>query len=764
MANGVALQGGALAAPWRPAAWLLAAVVTVLAPVLMAIGVERGTDALFMRVQRAAEATLAPGLRQRSIPQPLVEAARAMLADDALGLNYLTLRNANGVVVVSLGSYEGLADFLSGGQARHVRGWLYQATSAETRFALHRDGQRVGYVDAGVGLFAAAAQAPAFTGLGLLLFIAALAGLVFWWPDARAFAEQRRQDGQVGAPARAVAAKVAPRPAPKPDAQNPLLEALGLGLLSVDHRQRIVSVNGVGQRILGRDAASLRGQPADQVLRLTGAHGETAPAPLSDCLRRRERVSARRWLQREGRDALALDLVATTATESVKQAACVLFWPVVDEAPDVAQRETKGPDADRAPVAALPSAPSAQARDPLTGLARYAAFVERAQPLLDTAARAGAVLAVLAVDIRGFGRINREFGRAQGDAALAAIAQRLQTALPDAEAARLGGDQFALALPVAAAPAALALAQQLQNAFATPVRVTGLELPVALDIGVSAGPQDADRSEALLVRAEAALAAARRSGDHAPRAFVPEMEARPSVATDAAGVLYQALIGDALRLSLWPVRAGHHTAAALAQVDFPDALATPASGPSLFALAAECGLAAELTAWALRRLAREIAAWRDIGMAPPLVVLDAGVELGASQVVARAWKLACEQYHIAPGGLALTLPPGARAPGGLAVATVTDFSGAPPEGADVLLLAAATIARLPDADALAAAKALAGFAKKRGSRVLAGPVTDEAQAAALARAGIEAQYGPQIAPAMPARAFGRSLARHPPPR
>ena len=86
--------------------------------------------------------------------------------------------------------------------------------------------------------------------------------------------------------------------------------------------------------------------------------------------------------------------------------------------------------------------------DPLTGLLNRRAFEELLETELERATRAGRPLSVVVGDIDGFRAINERQGHAAGDAALQTIAQNaLKWKRRIDQAARIGGEEFALLLP-----------------------------------------------------------------------------------------------------------------------------------------------------------------------------------------------------------------------------------------------------------------------------------------------------------------------------
>jgi diguanylate cyclase (GGDEF)-like protein len=153
----------------------------------------------------------------------------------------------------------------------------------------------------------------------------------------------------------------------------------------------------------------------------------------------------------------------------------------------------------------------AQARtDSLTGMLNRRAFFERITEELARGERIGTPVSVVLLDIDHFKPVNDEYGHAEGDRALRAIAAKLQmTVRADETAARYGGEEFALIAARAGSAEAVELAERARAAIAD-VSVHGSALSASA--GVATWPGDADTPDALLEAADRALYEAKRAG------------------------------------------------------------------------------------------------------------------------------------------------------------------------------------------------------------------------------------------------------------
>ena len=152
--------------------------------------------------------------------------------------------------------------------------------------------------------------------------------------------------------------------------------------------------------------------------------------------------------------------------------------------------------------------------DPLSGCVNRRGFDQELTRTLARAERTGAPVALLAVDIDHFKRVNDAFGHAAGDAVIRGVGALLRELVRAGDVvARTGGEELVVILPGADEPGAAALARRMVDA----VRARRWEaLPghaVTVSVGVAAElVQDGDVAEALRARADEALYAAKRGG------------------------------------------------------------------------------------------------------------------------------------------------------------------------------------------------------------------------------------------------------------
>jgi len=151
--------------------------------------------------------------------------------------------------------------------------------------------------------------------------------------------------------------------------------------------------------------------------------------------------------------------------------------------------------------------------DALTGLATRRAFLEQLDAMAATAQRVKQPLTLAMIDIDHFKPINDQHGHAVGDAMLMAIGAACRTAVRSNDViGRLGGEEFAMLMPLTDQETAFRIVDRLREAVAAISIPTsdGTAVSVTISIGMAMfGGQQIDR---LLLDADRALYSAKKTG------------------------------------------------------------------------------------------------------------------------------------------------------------------------------------------------------------------------------------------------------------
>ena len=151
--------------------------------------------------------------------------------------------------------------------------------------------------------------------------------------------------------------------------------------------------------------------------------------------------------------------------------------------------------------------------DALTGLNNFRALQAKLEEELARAARYGAPLAVLLIDLDHLKMLNDQEGHEAGNAALEVLAEVLRDELREVDfAARYGGDEFVALLPHQTATEAGVVAERLRIRLGR--KPWALPEPLTMSIGVAAvdGQRQQSDPAALMAAADAALYRAKRLG------------------------------------------------------------------------------------------------------------------------------------------------------------------------------------------------------------------------------------------------------------
>ncbi len=153
--------------------------------------------------------------------------------------------------------------------------------------------------------------------------------------------------------------------------------------------------------------------------------------------------------------------------------------------------------------------------DPLSGCFNRRGLNQLAEREVARAIRQKKEIAVLAIDLDHFKRVNDEFGHLTGDEVLREVGDLLRRTAREADVvARFGGEEFTILAPETNEEGALILADRVMEAFRTnKFRSLPPESRITTSIGLAAEfARDDEVAKTLLARADEALYVAKRNG------------------------------------------------------------------------------------------------------------------------------------------------------------------------------------------------------------------------------------------------------------
>jgi diguanylate cyclase (GGDEF)-like protein len=139
--------------------------------------------------------------------------------------------------------------------------------------------------------------------------------------------------------------------------------------------------------------------------------------------------------------------------------------------------------------------------------------------------RGGSTLAVLAVSLDRWERINERLGLEAGERMLLTAARRIAAGMRAGDTvARLNGDGFAVLLEEVESPnEAIAVAERIHRDLEQPFDLAGSPAVATASIGIALGSPDYEQPEDLVKDATAALRVARNQGGACHEIFKPSM-------------------------------------------------------------------------------------------------------------------------------------------------------------------------------------------------------------------------------------------------
>jgi len=311
------------------------------------------------------------------------------------------------------------------------------------------------------------------------------------------------------------------------------MDTIGVGLVLIDAKDRVVSVNEPFRQLHGIEAALLPEMPITDFLAHVGKGLPSADqAQLAQAF-----VSS------------VADFGQSVVKLQNGKVLSVRVRPMPDGSRVVTHEDVSELHDTEARLVHLAE------HDPLTGLANRPHFLRVLADLIAAAQADDEAVALLLLDIDRFKEINDLHGSDAGDCVLRSVAGRLTTIRGIACVARTGADEFAIAAAsshVGSSATALWLVRQIDAEITKPITVGDLHVRISARTGIARAPADAMKADDLLHKADLALIGAKADGQSTHRFFEIQMDQRLARRRRLTSDLRAALEGDQFDLHYQP--------------------------------------------------------------------------------------------------------------------------------------------------------------------------------------------------------------------
>ncbi|HET9719352.1 MAG TPA: EAL domain-containing protein [Solirubrobacteraceae bacterium] len=374
----------------------------------------------------------------------------------------------------------------------------------------------------------------------------------------------------------------------------------------IDRDQRVLAVEGAGERMLAHRAAL--GQRLPEVTHLSPTHRDSLVGYVSAAL------EGRRQEYRREHEGLAFH---TTLS------------PLFDEQGEVYASVLVSRNVTSEHVAHQQLRQLARF-DSLTGLPNRDAFREGLDVSLEqTAPHRETTLIFL--DIDNFKQVNDSLGHDAGDELLRLVADRVHGCVRDGDQVfRLSGDEFTVILTSLPVEAVAAVAQRILDVIAQPVVMVDHELFPSASLGIARSSQVRGDGRELLKAADMAMYAAKRDGRNTYRFFQPSMAAAAEERLRLSSDLHRAVERGELVLHYLPQVSlpGEQVVSVEALVRWQHPERGLIQPMEFIPVAEETGLIVSMGDWVIRAACRDLAAWRAQGVSD----LRVAVNVSAAQL------------------------------------------------------------------------------------------------------------------------------------
>jgi diguanylate cyclase (GGDEF)-like protein/PAS domain S-box-containing protein len=279
------------------------------------------------------------------------------------------------------------------------------------------------------------------------------------------------------------------------------LESVGDGVLTIDLMGTVTFANPAILETLGQPAASVLGQPLEQVLTLTSIQsGKTVPSMLAMAELAGEAAARTEAVVLHAPDGRVCYIRETVSPLQLEHGVVSGWVVAIHDVTESLQRELEARErADH---------------DAVTGLANRHSFMARVEKEFGRAQMLGTSAYVIAIDLDHFKAVNDTGGHAAGDKMLCAVGEAIVATVRSHDlVARIGGDEFAVVLDRCDSKTADEVAARLVAAIkGSTIEHDGVTHGVGASVGVAAANAKYASAAQWIAGADAACYDAKRAG------------------------------------------------------------------------------------------------------------------------------------------------------------------------------------------------------------------------------------------------------------
>ncbi len=249
--------------------------------------------------------------------------------------------------------------------------------------------------------------------------------------------------------------------------------------------------------------------------------------------------------------------------------------------------------------------------DQLTGLPNRVLLYESMLQAIAHGKRRHVPVVLMIMDLNQFKEVNDTLGHHCGDKLLRALVPRLRDAVRACDIiARLGGDEFAIVLGETDREGAIAVAERIVHSLEEPLSVEGYDLQTGVSIGIALYPADGNDCNTLIKKAEIAMYAAKKSGNHF-EVYKPSQNIHSIDRLNKTRKLHDAIVNGLLTLHFQPIvdlRSGQVSCFEVL-TRWTDEELGPVPPDEFIPIAEQSGLIKQLTLWMLDESMRQCRHW-----------------------------------------------------------------------------------------------------------------------------------------------------------